>query len=219
MNSYLTIHRFLFVMGIGVSFLAGCDGSGGGSGGNTGGTGGDTSTGGATTGGSGTGASGGGPSCDSGCGPDEYCESPYYWCPDKLPISGVETFPYCESRTVECNADLPVCGCDGQVYESECAAHAAGIDMGAGESAGAICDLSLTPEGRFPCGPWYCDPTNSYCFEGLGDTGDRDHACTAIPAECNGVPACSCLPQPGESTCSEVQGNGVTGFMVTQIYL
>ncbi|MBK8252415.1 MAG: hypothetical protein IPK82_07065 [Polyangiaceae bacterium] len=51
-----------------------------------------------------------------------------------------------------------------------------------------------------------------------GDTGDRDLECKPLPESCGNSPACGCLPQPHESTCSEVHGNGVTGLTVTEFY-
>ena len=161
------------------------------------------------TGGTGVGGTGGGGTC-ARCGPDAFCDYSYHWCgppSDELH----EDPPSCADKPTNCGTVYdPVCGCDGQVYDSECEAHSQGVDTGA-----ETCDPQVTPSGLFPCGFRYCDPTTSYCTHVEGDTGDRDFSCVALPNGCDPTaPSCSCLTLDQGDTCSVVTGNGVSGLSV-----
>lgn len=197
--------------------MASCGDSGPGNGDNagTGGSAGGVTTGGSagsvTTGGS---AGAGGPdwpSCgEQKCGADEFCNFQYDYCSVTNPEGGLEVWRDCYKRDFLCNDHTPVCGCDGTVYPSQCAAYQAGVDIGGPTPTQApYCDS--TPAGRFPCGPWYCDPKVTFCEYREHDEGVRWPACAAWPAPCVGQESCGCLV--GFDSCTAVPGNGVTGTL------
>jgi hypothetical protein len=160
--------------------------------------------------------SGIGPACGSvHCAGDRICVTNNYWCVETPPVGAIDIGSGCEARPAGCaHEGPPACGCDGVVYEDQCAANEAGTDIGAG-----ACSTDATPVALFPCGPFFCDAGTSYGYDGEGDTGDRYFFCHPLPATCGALPApaCSCLPlEPGD-TCGSVQGNGFTGLTVTRI--
>ncbi|MCC6668246.1 MAG: hypothetical protein IT375_31165 [Polyangiaceae bacterium] len=176
--------------------------------GQTGGAGG-SATGGAAGSGGGAGT---GPCSGETCTAQEFCDWQYDYCHGKPGYySGA-----CVSRNTGCSA-TPVCACDGQVYPTACAAHAAGYDLSGADPGKHSCSGAYTPAGTFPCGPWYCDAAKSYCYHGLGDMSDRKSECRDLPAACGGVASCDCLPPLGE--CLPVQGKGVTGYMLVDVWI
>lgn len=160
----------------------------------------------------GAGGSGGqttGPCSGSTCSETEFCDWNYDWCIEQQ----TGTHGSCRPRNGSCVSD-PVCGCDGTVYLTECAAHAAGVDIAGALPGGNRC--SETPVGTFPCGPWFCNASISYCRYREGDSGDRQVECRALPATCNGAGSCACLPPPSLGKCMTVQGNGVAGVLLLE---
>lgn len=180
----------------------------------------DSGSGGAGTGGTGAGAASSGGTGVGGysgacgeCDSSEFCDSLYDYCSD----SPLEAGQMCRPRPQGCDDDYrPVCGCNGKVYSNECEANTAGSDIGADS-----CDASVTPQGYFPTGPYYCDPTTSYGKIRLGDVGDRWFECVELPNACAALPTpdCSCLTFNSHSTCQTVQGAGVEGLVVEEVLL
>ncbi len=160
------------------------------------------------------------PCAEQTCSANQFCNYVYDWC-------GPQYWGYatgqaeCASKALACEKGLPVCGCDGKVYPDACAAYASGTDIGGASEGHEYCAHSLTPPGRFACGPWYCDPTVSYCRYGSGDTGDRKVECRDLPAACGGTATCACVPPSGsgEGSCSDVEGNGVTGILLLEVWI
>ena len=94
------------------------------------------------------------------------------------------------------------CGCDGVVYDSDCAAYQAGFDLDDGGSC-------AVPADRFACGPLMCLRDSEYCEERT-DPGERsDYDCPTVPSDCMPA-ACDCLDivTPRESSCSD-SGDGL----------
>jgi hypothetical protein len=175
----------------------------GGSGGSTGGSGGFA---GASTGGS----SGSGTVCGGlggiTCAANEFCD----FTPDTCgagDLTGV-----CTIRPDGCpELEQPTCGCDGAIHGNSCEAQAAGTDVS--ENGGC-----LVPVGHFPCGPTFCDGTNTYCQKVTDDTGGpTSYTCNALPTACVGQADCSCFPAdtPCVDICEVVFGNGPYGFVIT----
>jgi len=106
-----------------------------------------------------------------------------------------------------------VCGCDGVVHEDECAAQLEGVDVGA-----SSCASDDTPQGMFPCGYLFCDPTAEYCEHAYGDTCDDSFYCRALDPLCPTTYDAACadcqIPACEECVCIETPGNGVTGITI-----
>jgi hypothetical protein len=103
-----------------------------------------------------------------------------------------------------CDKASPACACDGSIYESECAAHEAGLDL-----ALKGCEV---PAGGFFCNALVCLSGAQACIHGKGFvTYDK---CEDFPAACDpargGTPACSCFQQGCECV-QDPDGN----FVVT----
>jgi hypothetical protein len=150
----------------------------------------------------------------AGCAPDHFCRFTPGLC-GKGRRPGA-----CEARPASCpDAVAPVCGCDGRSYTSECAAHAAGVDLAVmGGCKDVIPDFA-------PCGPRYCDTKTSYCEIFLSDVFElpTDYFCRPLPASClavdGSVPTCGCFP--AGTRCSQFCGplptapGGRVGFHLT----
>ncbi len=82
----------------------------------------------------------------------------------------------------------PVCGCDGQVYDSDCDAYAAGVDTAAEVSC-------PPPQDHFRCGWFFCEVGVEFCVHVHGLV--TDWRCDSLPPECDpddgGVLDCSCI--------------------------
>jgi hypothetical protein len=148
----------------------------------------------------------------SDCAVDDYCDFTPGLC-GKGRRPGT-----CRPRARDCSAASSlVCGCDGRTYDSECAAHAAGIDL-------AVAGGCKGRRDWIACGAHFCDAHVSYCEIVLSDVLEppTDFTCKPLPTAClprEGVaPSCSCFP-PGTrclSFCGPMDtGGGVPGFHLT----
>jgi hypothetical protein len=151
---------------------------------------------------------------NAACGPDRYCAFEPLLCgKGKRPGT-------CRTRPGSCTgtAFSPVCGCDGEVYGSECAAHAAGVDLAVMGGCG-----TRTPNWM-PCGKQFCDVRKDYCAIYLSDVFElpTDYFCRPLPAGClpgdgSVVRACDCFPPDVacRSFCGVVRTDGLPGFHLT----
>jgi len=202
----------------GLSLAGGCGGStdedgSGGSGGSggagaTGGSGGSGGAGGSSASGGVSGSAGSGQTCGGLLG--EVCPSGE-WCnftPDSCG-NGDQT-GQCEATPAGCEfLYAPVCGCDGQLYENDCVAYTAGVDVNGDGGCTA-------PSGMFPCGGAFCESSAEYCERITDDTGlPPIHTCKPLPAQCVGETDCACFPSttPCVEICDVTVGNG-NGFVL-----
>lgn len=173
---------------------------GGGSSGGSGALGGASGTSGSAgaQGGSGMGgSSASGAECDA----ERPCP-PGFYCSDLLQECGSH-FSWCAAVPTNCApAANSVCGCDGQLYDSKCAVHQAGLDV---SGARARCEV---PEGSYACGARLCRDDEA-CLNFYGDTEEDPgfQLCEPIPDECGAVPTCDCMaPCDVQISCSESSG-------------
>jgi hypothetical protein len=76
-----------------------------------------------------------------------------------------------------------VCGCDGNVYENECAAWAAGTHL---DGASYACP---PPADSYPCGYTFCRVGEEFCVEQY----EAAFTCAPLPDTCRGTnPDCAC---------------------------
>jgi hypothetical protein len=124
----------------------------------------------------------------------------------------------CQPKPRDCAGPRsPVCGCDGRVYDSECAAHAAGVDLDANGGC-----RTRVPDW-IACGPRFCDARESYCEIVLSDVFElpTDYTCKPLPAACRldggARPTCDCFPAGTRcrSFCGDLESGGITGFHLT----
>jgi hypothetical protein len=188
-----------------------------GTGGHDGGTGGDCSGSGSTT----TVGAGGSPTTSSAsstgtgstpvkcggftefptppCAADEFCKY------DEQNCGAVDNQGTCTKRPEVCDKNLhPTCGCDGQIYENECAADAAG--------AGVNNNGCMPPPGQFSCGAHFCHAQAEYCEREVSDIGGFPDifTCKPVPAGCGATPSCACLSGVAcGSTCAPTDNGGL----------
>jgi hypothetical protein len=151
------------------------------------------------------------------CSPVAPCAAGEY-CAYQPQICGKGTrLGTCRAATVGCGTGAPACGCDGNVYPSECAAHDAGVDLDV--TGGCRADV---PD-FIHCGPRFCDAKTQYCEIYLSDVLEPppDYACKPLPSTC--VPdggkarTCDCFPPgtPCLSFCGPMPTGGVEGLHLT----
>jgi hypothetical protein len=135
------------------------------------------------------------------CAPNEWCAYADHKCGQGEPLGICRPGPEgCEEPVIE------VCGCDGNVYQYDCYAHSARVDV----SALGNC---ATPPGDFACGSTrFCTP-GEYCIAGqLAPEG----GCPAIPAACASTPTCDCIVAQISAACPVTcSGDAATGMTVT----
>jgi hypothetical protein len=103
------------------------------------------------------------------------------------------------------------------VYASECAAHAAGVDL----DANGGCRERV--RDWIACGPRFCDARSHYCEIVLSDVAElpTDYTCRALPPSCipEGQVArdCKCFPAGTRcsSFCGHIESGGLAGFHLT----
>jgi hypothetical protein len=138
--------------------------------------------------------------CDtsSPCPEGQWCD--YRWDLCDTALAAYAGSGVCRVLEPRCpTVYIPTCGCDRQVYDNECIARAAGMDLGWG--------LCKPPEPNlFPCGPYFCDLEQEYCV-----IWSSDLAYQAPFFECLPLPD-GCTPSPGDCSCVEyARWNGAFG--------
>jgi len=147
------------------------------------------------------------------CGAAQYCDFQPGLCgAGKAPGS-------CASRPPKCAATYdPVCACDHRVYDNECVARAAGVDL----DVNGGCKTLLANYAA--CGGHFCDTRRSYCEIVLSDVTElpSDYTCKPFPPSCQvgggAAPDCSCFPAGTRclSFCGPIEtASGVPGLHLT----
>lgn len=124
--------------------------------------------------------SGGPPLCGGLAGAT--CSDGYYCAFDNGTCGGDDSGGVCLPMPGVCDEPgNPVCGCDGQIYASECAAHLAGFDVSSATSC------------MFACGTGVCHHGTEYCQISTSGGQPYDVVCLPVPDTCNGEPSCDCI--------------------------
>lgn len=89
---------------------------------------------------------------DSPCGAGEFCRFSDHYCGSGVIVGS------CAPRPAECSdaGIAPVCGCDHEVYTSQCAAERDGTDV-------SLQACTTTPPGAYRCGYQFCT-SSEYCL-------------------------------------------------------
>jgi hypothetical protein len=150
---------------------------------------------------------------NAACGEGRHCVFSPGLC-GRGPVPG-----RCEPRPASCEtARALACGCDGKVYDNDCLAHAAGVDL----AVMGGCDTTLPDWAA--CGPRFCDVRASYCEIYLSDVFEipTTYTCRPLPVACRprdggAAPTCDCFPAgtPCHAFCGPLPTAGVTGFHLT----
>ncbi len=130
------------------------------------------------------------------------CDREWYHCVDGAYCDVVDhtaEYPYCGTLGVcveipmSCEPGSPRCGCDGERYDSACAAAMAGVSAIGTQG----CE---PPPGSINCGAEFCDIDTHYCrfIFPHGQSEERD----CVPLNCaDGISGCDCITDP--SPCGE----------------
>ena len=97
-----------------------------------------------------------------------------------------------------------VCGCDGNVYDGECEANSAGVDV-------SLLGGCTAPLDTFPCGFRFCAANTQYCRLQISDVAGfpDEYECIDVPAACGATPDCACLSNESCGDMCEVRpGDG-----------
>ncbi len=147
------------------------------------------------------------------CNSDEYCAYAPRLC-GKGKKAG-----RCETKPTSCHgAYAPVCGCDRTIYDTECAANAAGVDL----SVSGGCTAKVP--SWMACGAHFCDARTSYCEIVLSDVFElpTDYTCKPLPSACKAADGAARVTAPlperdalCASFCGPVETGGVAGFHLT----
>jgi hypothetical protein len=103
-----------------------------------------------------------------------------------------------------CNTQKgPLCGCNGQVYETECALRRAGVSAAPAAMCPPVAD-------RFACGAEFCSPLTQYCRHVIRGSGMGTRGCFPFPDVCLPAPDCACIPDASGHACSACRSIGGT---------
>ncbi len=111
----------------------------------------------------------------------------------------------CVPRPTRCDEDdSPVCGCDGETYESACAAHAEGISIVAAGSCAPMPQPIGEACGGRGLGPCVEGSFCNFAPESICGRGDAGGICTARPDRCepSDAPVCGCDGVTYASACA-----------------
>jgi len=112
----------------------------------------------------------------------------------------------CTPQPGECELGRPVCGCDGNVYDGECLAADAGVDVS--QEGGC-----MPPDGTFACGWYFCELGTTYCQHSASDVlpSPDGWSCPMVPRDCVGMPTCDCLANEpcADFGCEETPDGGL----------
>jgi hypothetical protein len=111
----------------------------------------------------------------------------------------------CEPRPQGCDTVFdPVCACDGTVYDNDCIAAAAGVDV-------STLGNCTPPPGDFSCGSRFCTLGAQYCYHLIDDTGMPDTwTCMPMPPCMTTDCACVNAAPPCAGTCADGTDGSVT---------
>lgn len=126
---------------------------------------------------SGTGMAGGFRCRELGCPAGERCLSFLWTC-------GTSTSSCSADPSANCQPTIsPACGCDGGVYDDDCAVYAAGMELDGYSPACA------PPPDMFACGYTFCRTGEEFCLERY----EAGWSCEPLPTTCRGNdPTCDC---------------------------